>query len=202
MRRSETTAPLAHLLTALAALYVAEPRDGGLAAAAALREAADGPLPAPCNVPAPLAAGLAQVLTGADASLAAAIRAALPWIVWELSRHDGRICDEYALHMMTAEILGPDGILHHDNLRVGLFLQSGGLAYPTRAHAAEETFIMLAGQGLWQAGDGPALLHGAGVLIHHPGMVPHSSTTLPGQPLLAAWRWSGDIGFDSYLLTG
>lgn len=114
---------------------------------------------------------------------------------------DGRIRPEMAEHMLTAELLGPDGMVKTDGLRVGLFFQSAGIDYVTREHKAEETFIMLAGQGDWSRDDQPARACVPGDVIHHQSMMRHKSITTK-HPLLAAWRWNGNIGFEAYTLVG
>lgn len=114
---------------------------------------------------------------------------------------DGRIRPEIARHMFTVELIGPTGMFPQDDIRVGLFFQSAALDYVTREHAAEETFIMLAGQGFWSCYDAPLESKTVGDIIHHPSSAPHKSVT-DKSPLLAAWRWSGDIAFEKYTLTG
>lgn len=130
------------------------------------------------------------------------VRAAFDLMDWHYSGlSDGRIRPEIALRMMTTEVIGPDGMFDHPTVRIGLFAQSADVAYVTRKHAAEETFIMLGGAGDWQKGDEPVRGCVVGDVIHHPPMVPHSSRT-HDRPLIALWRWTGDISYRAYELTG
>jgi len=126
----------------------------------------------------------------------------MPLIDWHNSGMvDGRIRPEISKHMATAELVGPDGMIYSEHLRVGLFVQSANLNYVTRKHAAEETFIMLGGSAYWQVEDEPPALCKTGDMIFHPSNIPHVSIT-KDEPFIAAWRWTGDIRFDQYTLTG
>lgn len=114
---------------------------------------------------------------------------------------DGRIRPEIAHHMATAELVGPDGMVFCEHMRIGLFAQSANVNYVAREHAAEETFIMLGGSAIWQAEDDPPELCKTGDMIFHPSNMSHISVT-KNEPFIAAWRWTGDIGFDKFTLTG
>ncbi len=134
--------------------------------------------------------------------VAAKITKVMPLIDWHSSGMvDGRIKPEISNHMATAELVGPDGMIYSEHLRVGLFVQSANLNYVTRKHAAEETFIMLGGSAYWQVEDEPPALCKTGDMIYHPSNVAHVSVT-KDEPFIAAWRWTGDIRFDQYTLTG
>ena len=192
---------LSPLLTAMAGLYAAENREGGHQAARALLAAALIEADLPEQPAGPLAEDLHLLLATDPHPLSALVRGALPWLVWIYSEMGGRIRQTIASGMMQTELVGPDGIFPHDGVRVGLWLQSAGLDYVTRAHAAEETFVILGGHALWSMNHGPAVRQEAGAVIHHPSLTPHSDCTT-NDPLLAAWRWSGDISIEQYALKG
>ncbi len=103
--------------------------------------------------------------------------------------------------MATAELIGPDGLFYHPSVRVGLFMQSAGLDYVMRRHVAEETFIMLGGSDYWSCDGSAPVRAETGAMLHHPSNAPHGSRT-DDEPLIAAWRWTGDIGWDGYELIG
>jgi hypothetical protein len=127
---------------------------------------------------------------------------AMPLIDWHYSGlADGRINEDIATKIATAELIGPNGMIYHETVRVGLFMQSANLDYITREHTAEETFIMLCGEGLWSRNGAPFERRTSGEYIHHPSMMPHVSVT-QNHPFIAAWRWTGDIGYEQYTLTG
>lgn len=187
------------LMTALAGLYAGEGRAGGDAAAAALLAARGHDLPAPQPVPNPGALKLALDQSGHP--LAALMRDAAPLLCWVPSELDGRIRAEIASRVMQCELVGPDGMVFDERVRVGLWVMEPNLTYPERAHAAEETFHILSGHALWSADESAFARRGEGATIHHPSMVPHANSTRD-LPMMAAWRWSGDIGFADYRLKG
>ena len=193
--------PLTPLLTGLAGLFAAENRVGGMQSARALLDAAARPVALAHQTTPPLGGALAQCLAGDPHPLTPLIRQAAPYLKWVFSQLDGRIRDEIALGMMQAELIGPGALFESDAVSIGLFVQSPDLDYVTRQHAAEESFFMLGGLGLWTAGDGPEHAETAGAQIHHPSMMPHASRTAK-MPLLAAWRWTGDISVEQYTLKG
>ena len=190
------------LFDGLARIYEAEGRPGGDEAAAALRyHRHDRPITAATRTH--LTPFIASLLHRPDALPVAArilpLLALMPWHYSGLS--DGRIRPEIAQNMATCELIGPNGLIRHNRCKVGLFVQSAEIDYPARHHAAEETFVMLAGEGNWQSGDGPWQTQLPGSYIHHPSMTLHQSRSGPAG-FIAAWRWTGEIGLDSYKLVG
>lgn len=192
---------LTALIDALAELYAAEGRPGGDEVAAALRRHRndtpskvevqhldDAPFRAVCAGPG-----------GLDA--ARAVLAVWDQLGWRYPGLDkGMIPEPIAKRMISCEFLGPEGTLRCDTCRVGFFGQLPGLDYPGRTHAAEETFITLAGEGDWTCEpDTSWHTRGPGGICHHPSMARHRSRTRESA-FLTAWRWTGDIGFESYQL--
>ncbi len=190
------------MLDDLAVLFDVEKSLGGDAAAAALRS-----ITSKSHLPLPkghdLMPDVEQAALDIDPlPICEHIDQAMPLIDWHYSGlADGRIRPEIAKRMATAELIGPNGMIFHDTVRVGLFMQAANLDYVTREHAAEETFIMLCGEGLWSVNNGPLQKQTSGAYIHHPSMAPHVSVT-DAHPFIAAWRWTGEIGYDKYTLTG
>lgn len=190
------------LLGAFADLFDAEQKQGGHDAAMALRTISGKshtPLPPAHN---PLADMVDTALSIDPHPLAekiASLKGLLDWHYSGLS--DGRIRESIAKSMVTTELIGPDGMIYCEHLRVGLFAQSANVNYVTRIHAAEESFIMLGGAADWQRGDEPARSCTAGDIIHHPSNMPHVSVT-HDSPCVAVWRWTGDIAYGEYSLTG
>ena len=76
-------------------------------------------------------------------------------------------------------------------------MQSAGVAYTFRSHAAEETFFTIGGHAGWVQGDGPETRIGSGHLVFHASGTKHATMTY-NAPIIALWRWSGDISWDSY----
>lgn len=192
---------LREVLLGLQTLFANEGRPGGtqaaLAIGAALDQLPEVPMLLGRTMPGP--EGLLDVGAGPPADpVAIAALAAGPLIPWyHAGLDDGKIPAEVATRMLTAELLGPDGLLPNPALRLGLFYQGPGLDYPIRSHAAEETFIMLAGEGHWSLDGTAHAPRGPGAVLFHPSLALHGSRTTD-RPLLAAWRWGGEIGWESY----
>lgn len=134
--------------------------------------------------------------------ISAKIAKVMPLIDWHHpGLDDGRIKPELANNMAAAELVGPDGMIYCEHLRVGLFVQAANLKYVTRTHPAEETFIILGGSAYWQVEGEKPELGKSGDMIFHPSNTPHASVTTD-EPFISAWRWTGDIRFDQYTLIG
>ena len=117
------------------------------------------------------------------------LRAAAPLIHWtHAGLEDAKIPAEVARAMLPVEL-------------IGLFYQAPGLAYPARSHAEEEVYLMLAGACDWTLDDEAAPATRAGDMRIHPSYALHSSAT-GTLPMLSAWRWVGDISWDSYRCAG
>jgi Dimethlysulfonioproprionate lyase len=188
------------LLAGLAGVFAVENRDGGSCAADALGAAVAARPATAASASLESTAFCRRVLAKFAPEDLADLAGILPRLNWDFAGLDnGRIRPEIARRMLTAELLGPDGAVFHPDLRVGLFLQDSHLDYVTRSHPAEECFHMLAGEGFWSVDDGPAHRRVAGQAVFHPSHIPHASLTRD-RPLLAAWRWSGDIGWEGYSL--
>ena len=130
------------------------------------------------------------------------LRAAAPLIHWtHAGLEDAKIPAEVARAMLTTELIGPDGLIFDAEHRIGLFYQAPGLAYRARSHAAEEVYLILAGACDWTLEDEAAPATRAGDMRIHPSYALHSSATST-LPMLSAWRWAGDISWDSYRCVG
>ena len=200
--RLSDTDDFAALLAGLADLYAAEGRPGGDEAATALRSVMSRPFTLPPALALDISGICVDALKLRPHPLAATALSALPLLRWRHSGlESGMIRRDIALNLAGVELIGPDGMVHHATVRVGLFMQTARLDYVTRTHPAEETFIMLGGSGYWTCnGSAPTLAH-AGAIIHHPSGAPHATVTR-AEPLIAAWRWTGDIRMEGYQLVG
>jgi quercetin dioxygenase-like cupin family protein len=187
--------PLAALLRLLADLTAREPRHEAKETADALRSGdytafARHPFPALTDGIRHTGA-LLNALPAARLMLAAHSR--LPWQdspIASLQPTDLRAIKS------VATLLGPDAPIRSETLLFGLFYQAPGTYYPLHAHNAAETYTILSGSALWQVGEDRFQVT-AGEAIHHPPNHPHAMRSGP-DGYLAMWRWSGDIGFDSY----
>jgi quercetin dioxygenase-like cupin family protein len=186
---------LSDLLHALADLTASEPRPEAQATAAALRKAAGIDFPA--QPPSTLAHGILHTagLPGAHPA-ARMIHDAHPVLPWADSPIAALQPTGLRAIKSVVTLVGPDGPVTSDTLLFGLYYQAPHSTYPLHAHNAAETYTVLAGTALWQAGDRRFPVT-AGEAIHHPPNLPHALRAGP-EGFLAMWRWSGDIGFDSY----
>ncbi len=192
----------AQMLRALASVFSSENHPGGDEAARALGEVVSNPFDLPPPHSLDITNTARDALRTGEHEAAPAILASWSLIDWHHSGlDDGRIRPEIALSMATTELIGPNGMIFHPTVRAGLFMQVASLNYVTRTHPAEETFVMLGGAGYWTCNGSPPKRQTAGAYIHHPSNAPHTSVT-KDDPVIAAWRWTGDIAYEGYTLTG
>jgi mannose-6-phosphate isomerase-like protein (cupin superfamily) len=182
------------LLHALADLTALEPRPEAQATAAALRAAAETDFPA--EPPSTLSTGILDAASLAGLPVARLIHAAHPWLAWQDSPAASLQPTELRSIKSIVTLLGPEAPIRSMAHLFGLFYQAPGSYYPLHAHNAAETYTILSGSALWQAGDRRFPLT-AGQASHHPPNLPHAMRAGP-DGFLAMWRWSGDIGFESY----
>ena len=181
------------LLMSLADVYAAEAREGAQTLVKAYRAAAETARPAPCPPFAPMDAVIRAASDGAEHPAAQAARTAHSLLPWSRTgKLDQQIAPEISDVFAVAILIGPGALIHHDTVLAGLFVQKADAFYPPHAHAAEETYAMLNGTAEWQRDFGDWQTRHAGDLIHHPSEAPHATRT-GDAPILAAWRWSGDI---------
>ncbi len=182
------------LLHALADLTASEPRHEALATAKALRAAADCDFPA--QAPSALSPGILHTANLPGHPCARLIHDTHQWLPWADSPIASLQPTDLRAIKSVVTLLGPRAPLPSETLLFGLFYQGPGSYYPLHSHNAAETYTMLSGRAEWQAGDKRLTLT-PGQHIHHPPNLPHEMRAGP-DGFLAMWRWSGDIGFDSY----
>lgn len=117
----------------------------------------------------------------------------LPWGINPVAR---QVRAEHHEIYAVCDLMGPESPIQSDRLRAGLYYQRPNKRYALHSHAAEETYVIVAGSALWTAGDARKLLH-PGDAVHHSTYLPHACQTGP-DGVIALWRWNGDIGTDSY----
>lgn len=101
--------------------------------------------------------------------------------------------------LAVCELIGPDGLYHDPDVRIGVLLQAADTHYPWHQHAAEEWYGVLSGDALWSREQATPALETAGACIHHPPWIAHATETR-ACPLLAVWVWCGDIRGEQYRL--
>lgn len=102
---------------------------------------------------------------------------------------------------LHVELLGPDGLVASDSVRLGVYGILPGAEYGIRTHPAEEIFVMLAGSALWKRGDRPYQALGPGERSYHPPMMPHATKT-EALAFMSLYIWYGDISTENYVYKG
>ena len=191
--------PLTKLFVALADVFSVEKRDGGNHAAKALIEASRL-IDTPKKFKSSFAKEVNASLMIREHPLNSLVLKASPFINWGGSDlREGRIPEDLANQMPMCELVGPDGLYFNETVRVGLWLQTKGVVYGPRKHAAEETFYIINGEAEWWTELKKTRLKGSGSYVFHSSNIQHKSIT-SDKHVFTAWRWSGDISFDKYVL--
>lgn len=98
----------------------------------------------------------------------------------------------------NGEGIGPDGVLIHDEIILGLFVLGPDTVYPPHAHPAAEAYIVISGEAEFQVGaDARHSSKKPGDLILHRENEPHAIRT-HDKPLFAIYVWSGAISERSW----
>ena len=139
-----------------------------------------------------------QALKSAGHPCAVAAKNAATFVQWENTAGilDDFIPDDVAIAFAGNSIMGPGCLIDHPTLRCGLYFQRANAYYALHSHEAVETYIMIEGVGDWTQGE-VTTRYGVEGIIHHTSYMPHAFRTFD-QPLLAIWRWSGNIDPTTY----
>jgi len=135
---------------------------------------------------------LAQGLTGPEAALARAIAAIAPGLRWTYGYPPDPRWPALGSNVAFTQIVGARGLRPSPKLHLGLTLIAPETRYPAHRHPAVETYLVLSGTAVWQAGDAAAAPRSPGSLIFHPSGIPHAMAT-EAEPLLALFSWRGDL---------
>lgn len=108
---------------------------------------------------------------------------------------------EHSLPKVHVELLGPEGLIKSDTLRLGLYGMLPNFEYGIRTHPAEEVFLMLAGEAHWKRGDKQYAPLGPGGRSQHPSMLPHANKT-EETSFMSIYVWRGDVSTDGYVYQG
>ena len=74
----------------------------------------------------------------------------LPWLPPQTSTNPLYVA--HSLPKVHVELLGPDGLIKSNSVRLGLYGMLPNFEYGIRTHPAEEVFVMLAGSAYWRRG--------------------------------------------------
>ena len=108
---------------------------------------------------------------------------------------------EHSYPKVHVELLGPDGLVKSDKVRLGLYGMLPNSEYGIRTHPAEEVFVMLAGEADWKRGELDYQIHKPGERSYHPSMMPHANRTRH-KAFMSVYIWAGDISTEKYVYDG
>lgn len=136
------------LLLELSQVFRAEGRPGGTAAAEEYERAAESPFMLVQQPFYRLDHEIRAAFARARLPAARAARVAHPCLRWSAAsipeeQIPARVSDVFAV----VSLIGPGAMFESEGVRSGLFVQVANAYYPLHAHAAEETYVMLAGGG-------------------------------------------------------
>ena len=89
-----------------------------------------------------------------------------------------------------SEFIGLRGPIACERMACGVLFLGPQIEYPRHSHEAEEVYVPLTGQALWQCGDQDWTDRTAGRPIYHASRVWHAMQT-ESVPLLALYLWRG-----------
>ena len=90
------------------------------------------------------------------------------------------------------EIIGPNGLLLTQGIRVGFLFLGEQVFYPSHKHEALELYNIISGNSFWQINDKEFFEKKPGDKVFHDIWEPHAMRTA-GQPVLSLFSWSGVI---------
>ena len=108
---------------------------------------------------------------------------------------------EHSKRKAHVEILGPNGLIKSDMVRIGLYGMLSQSEYGIRTHPAEEIYIALAGESYWKRGNDKYKILLPGERSYHPSLMPHSSKT-ENKAFMSVYVWTGNLSTDDYLYKG
>lgn len=108
---------------------------------------------------------------------------------------------EVSKRKVLAELVGPDGIVKSNQIRLGVYGILPDVHYGIRTHPAEEVFVMLAGRADWLRDDEEFREYGVGTRRHHPSMMRHATRTRDSA-FMSIYIWQGDVSYDNYVYSG
>ena len=139
--------------------------------------------------------GIEEVDAVLDGFIAIAHR--LPWrrTVGYLDVLDQEYLDNYGY----VQLIGPDSIVEHQTVRVGIGLWGPNLHYPAHHHEAEELYHVLAGRPDFGDEIGQLRRTGPGDAVYHPPWQVHSQD-FGKTPTVLLYCWAGAVLADAVLV--
>ena len=94
------------------------------------------------------------------------------------------------------EIIGPNGLLLAQDIRVGFLLMGQKVFYPSHNHEALELYNIINGKSLWQLNYNDFEQKDNNDIIFHDVWEPHAMKTID-ETLLALFSWTGNISSEA-----
>ena len=126
--------------------------------------------------------------------LAEALERLSPFLAWNTR---GAFTDSDSTNRAYVELLGPQGMLQTDEIRLGVYWHDRHTFYPRHRLEARGLYHIVSGTALWQHITEDWVPRPPDSFVLHQSNEDHATKT-EDQPLLALWSWSGDISFDTY----
>ena len=121
----------------------------------------------------------------------------LPWC--QTVGYLGVLSQDYLDNYGYVQLLGPNAIVEHPAVRVGIGLWGPGLHYPAHKHAAEELYHVLAGEPSFGSGDRAFVATRLGDAVHHAPWQVHSQD-FGATPTVLLYCWTGAVEPDAVLV--
>ena len=108
---------------------------------------------------------------------------------------------EHSKNKVHVELLGPNGLLDSNKIRMGLYGMLPHTEYGIRTHIAEEMYVIIAGESYWMVGNNSYKLLKPGDQSFHKSKIFHSTLTVK-KAFMSIYFWSGNISTKSYVYLG
>ena len=124
---------------------------------------------------------------------------ALPWL--HTASYLDVLSRDYLDNFGYVQLLGPNSIVEHSGVRVGIGVWGPHLHYPAHHHEAEELYHVLAGEPLFSGHDGNRRATRPGDAVHHEPWQVHIQD-FGAKPTVLLYCWTGAVEPDAALVDG
>ncbi|WP_419922975.1 dimethylsulfonioproprionate lyase family protein [Candidatus Poriferisodalis sp.] len=124
---------------------------------------------------------------------------ALPWR--QTAGYLGVLSQDFHDNYGYVQLVGPDSIVEHHSVRVGIAVWGPHLHYPSHHHEAEELYHVLAGEPLFSGSDGVRRTTRPGDAVHHAPWQEHCQD-FGATPTVLLYCWTGAVVADAVLSEG
>ena len=149
----------------------------------------------------PISVDIANVMRADDAHpiCSKILKTPFNWTPPKTSKSD--LYKKHSHFKAHVELLGPDGLVKSNIVRLGLYGMQSNSEYGIRTHPAEEIYVMLAGECFWLRGHSVYQSSYVGGRSHHPSFLPHATLTKE-LAFMSVYAWIGDLSTQDYKYEG